>query len=183
MRFAIAILGVLFLSSAPALSGQTQTYEPDYETPVGRELIGVFISSHTCGGGQAAELKEAVEELKFVLSERAREAGVNFRMIGVIVSWEVEESLEYLAEFGAFDEVVVGSNWFNVGAQHYLWADSTKKTVIPQVQVIEHEVRPSERRLDIGPPLTLIQVLGSEEIIQWVGEGAPVPEFGQASGR
>ena len=100
MRFSIPVLAAFVLSSAAPLCAQTQAYEPDYETPAGRELVGVFISSHTFQGEHAEGLTEAVEELKLILSERAREEGVNFRMVAVIVDWETEVSLDYLADFG-----------------------------------------------------------------------------------
>lgn len=181
MRFSIPVLAAFVLSSAAPLCAQTQAYEPDYETPAGRELVGVFISSHTFQGEHAEGLTEAVEELKLILSERAREEGVNFRMVAVIVDWETEVSLDYLADFGVFDELVVGSNWFNVGAQHFLWADTTKKTIIPQVQVLERHVGfAGKRRVEFGEPRLLIQVPGLQQIIGWVGEGATLPSSADA---
>ena len=168
------ILGLLLLSCAASLPAQSATYEPNYATPEGPELLGIFISSYDCGGGQVEGLKEAVEELKLILARRAQEEGSNFRMIGIAVGWEVAASIEYFADFGAFDELVVGSNWFNVGAQRFLWADTTTKSTIPQVQVFRQQVGfPTPRRVEFSDSEPLIRVLGSTEIIEWVSEGAP----------
>jgi hypothetical protein len=113
-----------------------------------------------------------VEEAKVRLAARARSEGRTFRAVGVALDWHPDTGLAYLREFGQFDEIVVGSNWFNLGATNLIWADSTSHASIPQLLLYERTVDPSNpRRLHLGQPHILDAVVGGDTIVARVARG------------
>ena len=75
---------------------------------------------------------------------------------------------------GAWDEVVLGNNWINVGAQHFVWSpDGTPKT--PQVIVLERNVTTRGEKIEFGDERRIRDIVGWSAIVEWVRSGAPLP--------
>ncbi len=110
-----------------------------------------------------------------MLQRRAQAAGRQFRMIGVAIDWSPDSGLAYLKEFGEFDELVVGRNWFNIAAERFVWADTTAISGIPQLLVYEQTVTPGQRRVGFSASHVVKRVGGGDKIVQWVRDGAPIP--------
>ena len=153
---------------------QTDRYEPSYQNPTGREIVAVFISSSFCRGGQKPEVKAAVEDIKVLLSAWARENGAAFRVVGVSLDWQTDVGFNYLNAVGAFDEVLVGSNWYGLGAERFIFSD-TARAIIPQMRVYEHEISDQGRWTQFTELALLKRIIGSDAIIEWAADGAPVP--------
>jgi hypothetical protein len=172
-RLAAPVLVITLLASnAPA---QAPHYQPTGAYPHGPELVMAYISSTWCQGNRAPGLHQAVDSLKLRLAAWAQAHTMTFRAVGVAIDWAPDSGVAYLKEFGKFDELVVGSNWFNLGAVAFIWADSTAPRSIPQVLVYRHDVVPGKNRVTIGTPQILKRVQGGDQVVQWVRAGAPLP--------
>ena len=168
----LTFLGLATFFIAPKTSAQGQRYEPTYANPRGSELVAVYISSSTCIGNRQPGLREAIEAAKLRLAQRAKAEGRTFRAIGVALDWEPDSGLAYLREFGQFDELVVGSNWFNLGATTLIFADSSGRPSIPQLLVYERTIDTSNpRRLHFGQPRVLQRIVAGDSIVALVNDG------------
>ena len=168
---ALAITGMTLL----ATSVQAQGYQPSHSNPRGPELVAVYISSSTCVGNRAPGLHEALDTLKLILQARARAAGAVFRMVGVALDWAPDSGLAYLRGFGAFDELNLGRNWFNLGAERWIWSDSSATSNIPQVVIYEQTIAMAPTRVEFSTPHVVKRVYGGDKIVEWVRGGAAVP--------
>lgn len=162
----------VLLTAVPALAmAQVPTYEPSHDTPSGEELVLAFVSSTWCVGNRAPGLHEAIEQAKLEMSDRASVEGIDFRALGVALDWPADSGIAYLQEFGEFDELVVGSNWWNLGAQELIWEDDETNPQIPQVIVFRREIT-SSGTPSFGPRRVLKRVVGGDPIVDWVQAGA-----------
>jgi hypothetical protein len=171
MRHVLALVAVACLSAVPL--GAQERYTPAFDNPRGSELVAVYISSSRCIGNRAAGLHEAIEAAKVRLAQRAKSEGRTFRAVGVSLDWAPDTGLAYLKEFGQFDELVIGSNWFNLGATNFVFGDSTGRPSIPQLLVYERTINTSNpRRLAFGAPHVLLRIVGGDSIVARVNDGA-----------
>ena len=99
-------------------------------------------------------------------------SGQQFRAIGVALDWSPSMGLSYLSQFGAFDELNVGHNWFGLGAQGLIWADTTGRPAIPQLLVYRQRVEMTGSRAAFGPRTVLRQLVGADSIVTWARSGA-----------
>jgi hypothetical protein len=113
-------------------------YKPDYQYKSGKELAMVYISSPNCGYCTSPNMPEYVEKSKLNAQKIAKENDANFSVIGVAIGWSVQEGLDHLENFGTFDEVMAGRNWFNIGARKYIYNEipSGTKGSVPQIVLI-----------------------------------------------
>lgn len=152
-----------------------QQYVPTFPSPRGTQLVAVYISNSTCVGNRAPGLREAIDSLKLLLRARAAAEGRQFRAVGVALDWSPDSGLAYLGHFGAFDELDVGRNWFGLGVERFIWADSTVPPNIPQVVVYLQDVALGTGRPVFGQPTVLKRVFGGSAIVTWVRSGAALP--------
>jgi hypothetical protein len=157
-------------------------YTPDYRQESGSELALVYIGSSTCTASNEDFLLSAIEELKLLMKERAKERDRSFTAIGVSVDWNVEDGVAHLRKFGRFDEIMTGRKWSNVGALKYIWEDIPGKGGTPQVLVIDRHFRVPSRQNEVpGYSISreelLMRKVGTKEIQQWLERDAPVPNY------
>jgi len=174
-RIKVAVLGLLLASGAQAQSDTSQKYRPAFKNLSGPEVVAVFISSTWCVGNRAPGLHEAIERAKLLLRERARGDSKGFRAVGVALDWHPDSGRAYLREFGEFDELALGSNWFGLAPETYIWADTAARAAIPQFVVYERTVQPAGRRIAFQPRRVRIRVYGGPEIVEWAQAGARIP--------
>jgi hypothetical protein len=165
----------------PPLVPADTSYVPRYEMPNGRQLVVVYVGGRETE--RLAEFTKAIHDMKPLLAHQAAQRGLSLSIIGVSLDWEVEQGFTRLQSMGAWDEVVLGNNWINVGAQHYLWLRSDGKPITPQVLVFERTINPTQdtgtpgqHRIAFGEERRLAGFDGFVDIIQWVGRGAPLPD-------
>jgi hypothetical protein len=157
----------------PPLIRADTSYVPRYIMPNGRQLVVVFV-----GGGETDSLRDfakTVHDMKPLLARQAAQLGVPLSIIGVSLDWEVEKAFSRLQSMGAWDEVVLGNNWINVGAQHYLWRRPDGKPLTPQVIVFDRTIAPNQERIGFGDERRLAGFDGWQAIAEWVRNGAPLP--------
>jgi hypothetical protein len=170
MRPLLACAVTAWLIAGP-LEAQ-ERYTPAFDDPRGSELLAVYVSSSWCIGNRAPGLHEAIEAAKLRLAQRAKTEGRTFRAVGIALDWAPDSALAYLREFGQFDELVLGSNWFNLGATTLIWGDSTGLPGIPQLLVYERTINTSNpRRLALGAPHVLYRIIGGDSIVVRVKDG------------
>jgi len=183
MRASVLSLVVVLAGATPLLAQSplrpsyvrpdTTAYVPRYELPNGRQLVVVYV-----GGSETVrepEFAAAVRDMKPLLARQAAQRGVPLSIIGVSLDWEVEKSYARLQSMGAWDEVVLGNNWINVGAQHYLWRRPDGKPNTPQVIVFERTITTQQNTIQFGDERRLAGFVGPIEIGEWVRNGAPLP--------
>lgn len=155
---------------APAM----QRYSSDYRMGTGEELVLVLVGASFCRAHRQEGFPQAVEDAKVAVQRQAKAAGVQFRTIGVSLDWSPEEALAFLAAFGEFDEMSVGSNWVNDSAFRYVWNESNGDPVVPQLLVIRRRLDVQPRTIRITDERVVRVVRGADEILSWVRSGAPV---------
>lgn len=189
MRALAFALVVTILGAAPAVAQSAPlppllradtSYVPRYVMPNGKQLVVVFV-----GGGETDSLREfarAVHDMKPLLARQAAQRQLPLSIIGVSLDWEVEKAFSRLQSMGAWDEVVLGNNWINVGAQHYLWLRSDGKPITPQVIVYERTITPKHDAaaprqdwIAFGEERRLAGIEGWTQIVEWVKNGAALP--------
>ena len=84
--------------------------------------------------------------MKTILAERAAKKEQSFSVTGVSTDWRVETGIKYLRDVGPFDEMIVGKSLFNHAATEYIWKDSSVAPIVPQIVLVEREVRYKEGR-------------------------------------
>ncbi|HEY7028246.1 MAG TPA: hypothetical protein VH438_11595 [Gemmatimonadales bacterium] len=168
-------LAFLFISSAGLLRAQDSAYAPSFEPPKATQLVAVYIGSSTCGPCQSPELKAAIEQVKQGLRTKTTAAGQSFTAIGVAMDWSVEEGYDFLRKSGEWDEVVTGSNWINLGALRYIWADSTALSAMPQLVVVRRDIDWGKTQIDLTKERILLRLMGAPEIESWIRRGFPLP--------
>jgi len=168
-------LTAVFLCITTVLGAQDSAYTPSFEMPEGPQLVAIYVGSSTCGPCQSPELKAAIEQAKRGLRKQATTARLSFAAIGVALDWSVEEGYNFLRKSGEFDEIVTGSNWINLGALRYIWADSTATPGLPQLVVLRRTIETGAARIAINNERILLRLLGDSEIEAWVRRGLPLP--------
>jgi hypothetical protein len=106
----------------------------------GTEFLVVALLSSDCGASKYPGLKDAVARIHQVLRTDAKRDGKSFVSVGVALDHEPWQGIEFLKNFGAFDEVLAGGSWLNTGAIAYLVRDLPGRRAVPQLVFIERDV-------------------------------------------
>lgn len=150
-----------------------------------REVSMVYVGSSRCLFSSPDSLATVVEAVKLSLARKAESLGYGFAAAGVSLDRSTTVGVEYLGQFGLFDELTVGRGWLNSAAMRYIWQDIPGMAATPQVLVT---VRDFES-VPVGdgdtpgvsrPPLMrgerlLARKIGSLELKNWLAAGTPLP--------
>jgi hypothetical protein len=138
----------------------------------------IYIGSSICGASNSDELVAAVAAVRDGLARAADSLSVAYHTIGIAID-SAEEGYEHLARLGAFDEIVAGSRWTNLGALRYVWQVLPGRASTPQViaTIRDWSGDPNEPLTDrsIKFERLLVRMIGSREIRRWATDGAPLP--------
>lgn len=139
----------------------------------------VFITSPTCGYCNLPEMPEYVEKSKLKSQKIANQKNVNFVVIGVVIGWHISESTKHLEKFGAFDEVMMGRNWFNIGARKYIYNDvpSDNRASVPQIVLAYRDIisenRPDQKNINkVEGHVEFARFDGVDEIKEFVNSAS-----------
>ncbi len=124
-------------------------YMPEFRNLDGDEIALIFITSPYCYFSNLAEMPQLIEKSKIRAMNIANDSQANFAAIGVVIVWDVNEGFEHISNFGQFDEIMIGRNWFNIGARKYIYADTTiSKGSVPQLLIVsrKNEIKIKEDR-------------------------------------
>lgn len=168
--------------------------------PVGWELQIIFVSSSSCIGNTVEGFAKAVREAKQLLAQRSDSLGIAFSTVGVAKDWNIETGYRYLTEqewsgpqtpefdleFGRWDEISVGRNWGNTIISHYVEnrggtcrREAETRLLVPQLLVARRFARDwrTDAHFAFSQQEVLFRLCGAHRSIEWVGEGAKVPNL------
>jgi hypothetical protein len=165
----IVMLSCLMLTGRAAAQGNS--YEPRTEAAEGTQLVAVYLGADWCGPCHLPKNKQAVKKMKTVFSEIADEHSWSFKAVGLALDWSIEDGYEFLQENGAFDEVILGDNWRNLGVETYIWSADEVQAAIPQVVVYKQEVNQTESGIEFGERDN-VKRFSMEELRDWLEAGA-----------
>lgn len=173
----VLYLGILMytISGTANLAAQKKQYEPVYELPDSTQLVAVYIGAETCGPCHFPETKQAVEDMKVALAGIAKQKGWSFKAVGVSLDWDPQIGYKFLQENGKFDEMIIGRNWANLGAETYIWQADEVYPAIPQVIVYQQEVKRGQNGITFSKRSEFRRFM-SNDIQKWLRDGSP-PEF------
>lgn len=173
----LAALGILLASVAVTTSATRFHSAPRSELVVMHQVIAVYLG--TVGTDAESGMPTAVRDMKVALVSQTTASGRQFISRGVSLEPSVDGGLRHLALLGPFDEVSVGGNWTNSAVVRYLGNDigpDRPHARVPQVVLLQRDIREDNDRLDVGPERELGRYIGSDEISAWVRRGAPIPK-------
>lgn len=139
-----------------------------------REIQLVLLVSESCGFCASDELPDIIQAAKTKMADLAADEGMAFAAVAVGIDRTVEGGLRDVGRFGNFDQIVVGGNWFNLGASEYVWSTHAGPAQVPQVILLERHFGIDGDRLTRHENL-LMRVVGLEELKRWRKAGFPVP--------
>jgi hypothetical protein len=99
----------------------------------------------------------------------------SFVSLGVALDWSIRDGLEFLGEFGPFDEVMVGRSWLNSGGVRYMWRDIPGEPVCPSIIGTTRQVDVTQTAITVSEEELLLRKVGLTEIEQWGDLGFPLP--------
>ncbi len=167
LKTVTTLCGVVALLATSAAAARNS----DTRSAVTREVIAVYIGSVGTDGGMST----VVADMRAALQRQASMGGFRFIGRGVSIDPTVEGGIRHLARLGTFDEISVGGNWGNSAVVRYAGGDSRSGVqLVPQVVLLEREVRADERTIEFGPERELGRFTGINGIDAWVKRGAPV---------
>jgi hypothetical protein len=140
-----------------------------------REVSAVFISMADCCDALTPSLRGPIDSLRSMMQLRALRANEVFRLIGVSLDWSPKVGWDYLRQFGEFDEMGLGSNWYGLQAEILIFSTGGVPPVVPQLVIFERQVTTAAGSPTSGPRKILRTLRGGDQIIAWVREGAPLP--------
>jgi hypothetical protein len=164
---------MVFTSTATQAQFSSPTATPS--APV-REVAAVFIGMADCCDALTKDLVAPIDSARKMLRLRALRAGEVFRMVGVSLDWDPKVGWNYISQFGEFDEVGLGSNWFGLQPEILMFSGSTGvQPSVPQLVLIERTITLDTGNPTFGPRRVLRALQGRDQIIAWVQSGAPLP--------
>lgn len=145
----------------------------------GRQLVAYVFGSSRCIACSGPALRAAYARLRPSLrAAGAAQRVASVSVVGVAVNNDLGEGLGYLKRAGleSFDEVGVGRAWQNDHVRRLIWDDPGARPLVPQVVVV---VRTLAARLDpfdleVTGDSIVRRVVGTTEIVGWVGGGTPL---------
>lgn len=154
---------------------EARGYQPTYEDPSGTQLVAVYLSASTCAPCRGPQMPALIDSVKLQLQRQAKARGQQFRAVFVGMDWEPDSALALAKEDGLWDELDVGWDWFNVGAEQYIWGNAATTPGLPQIIVFQQKITTGKGRPAFGPRRVLLHVLGPVALKEWVDRGSPLP--------
>lgn len=182
MRYWFAFAGWMMLLTLP-VGVNGQEYRPSYKNPHGTEVVAVYLTASTCGPCVGPQMPALVDSVKVQLRRQAEARGQEFRAVFVGMDWQPAKAIALSMRDGAWDELDVGRNWFNAGAEEYVWGDPKTRPAMPQFIVYEQPIKTGGGSVVFGHRRALLRVLGPEKLAAWVAKGSPIPKPSRSSGR
>lgn len=146
------------------------------------EIVFTYITSPACVLCTQSETFENVIKLKNLLKVNADSLDLGFLAMAVVITWDVDEGYNHLMNFGKFDEILIGNNWFGTGGIKYLFEEIPGRPGVPQIlltkriynaDVDEYGMIQSMRGVETE--VEIIRKVGTNNIEKWLEEKAVLP--------
>lgn len=181
MRYWYACAAAMMLLASPG-SANGQEYRPSHKNPQGTEIVAVYLTASTCAPCMESQMPALVDSVKVQLQRQAQARGQEFRAVFVGMDWRPAKAIALSMRDGVWDELDVGRNWFNAGAEQYVWGDPKTTAAMPQFIVYEQPINMTGGRVKFGQRRALLRVLGPQQLAAWVAKGSPIPKPVRSSG-
>lgn len=93
----------------------------------------VYIGSSGCGYCNNKETEHMVKTLKTYFRNFAHRHNYKFWSTGISVDVSSIKGINFLQKTGYFDEIISGGNWYNLGADQYVWNRFQGRGLTPQL--------------------------------------------------
>lgn len=141
----------------------------DTKMETGRQLTFVLIAPT---GKPDTAFLGAVRRGRDAMRAYASNNGYYFSTIGISDDWSVPRGLALLDRFGAFDEVVVGRNWFNLGIDRFISSLGAVPGV-PQLVITTQYINVDTLPFIKGALEVPLRLIGHQNIINWATRRFP----------
>lgn len=182
-RMATALRGGVApaLASAEAMAADTPIAGPFAS---GQHLAAFVFVASDCGFSAHPTTVDALRQLPGLLRDRAAGRFANVSVIGIALDDEVAPGIGFLQDLqqpgSEFDEISAGNSWMNEQAIRLMWRDGAAAPLLPQVLLVERSVdaRMYPRHIEVRADSVILNVVGRDDILRWVGDGAPLDAGG-----
>ena len=158
------------------------SYRPSGRLASGEEVALIYIGSADCIWSNAPELRSLVEALKLGFRDRAMEEPWEFVAIGIARDMDPARGIAHLQEFGAFDEIMTGRSWGNIGLLKYIYGEMPGRAATPQIIVVARTFQADGGHYGLLDERVLVRAIGLDEIKAWALAGSLWDEHDAASG-
>lgn len=104
------------------------------------QTVAVLLTAEFCGASRQEGFAESFRHAMSALEEQVDASGRHLVRIGVSVDHDPSRGFAFLEQFGPFDEIIAGNNWFGTGALRFVWQDHPGPGTLPQVILMEREM-------------------------------------------
>lgn len=156
------------------LTSERDKFIPEIQKQHIREFGFIYVGSSRCTYSNNSEIYEAVKEIKYYLSKKAKEKKVGFHAIGLAAELNSSQGIQHLNNFGNFNEIISGSGWNNIGVLKYL-QEFSQDYATPSILVTERIYSDSSFRYLESEKL-LLSVSGQHRILQLQRNGLELIE-------
>lgn len=162
---ALALLGTFGLRrsrSADAVDTTGETVLPRVRT--GTELVAVYITSSRCPASRDTALTHSLRAIRRELGRRAMAEGKRLVWMGVALDKTPEEGIDFLREYGPFDEILAGGSWLNLGSLEFLIRGDAGELTTPQLVLVERDIVAGQTTLSVSPDRLVMRRVGASRI-------------------
>jgi hypothetical protein len=164
----IAAMGGAVAARAGARALSTRTRPSENLTPILKDStpvtnigeFAIFLGDVECAACKTPGLPHRVQTLLDSLRKEAAIRKHTFSSIGIVLNGPLKPALNWLDQFGPFDEVSLGDQWLNMGVVKYVWNYPSGLPSIPQVLLFEHSVTTAQHSIDVGSDSLIYRWLG-----------------------
>jgi hypothetical protein len=154
---------------------KTYLYEPDnYNTFHEQELNLIFIGHSKCIYSNDKELFKVIDELKAKMYVFSKTNNLGFNSIGITTDADLNNGMQFLKNFGPFDELSYGNGWRNAGCRIYI-NEMRNEISTPQLLVTLKSYSNIQKSFLEDEKLVLT-LNGKEQIIRWNSNGGKLPK-------
>ncbi len=109
----------------------------DIYRPQKEEIVLVYIGSSVCAISNNEQLPGYFHTIKDYYKNKAKEDSLGFLTVGISKDYNVSNGIEHLAKYGAFNEIMTGNSWHNLGLSRYLYDDYPGDPSTPQIVIMK----------------------------------------------
>lgn len=136
------------------------------------EIALVYIGSSDCVWSNTPELVSLVRAMKRDLQARAMEEPWRFVAVGIARDMDPARGIVHLQKLGAFDEVMTGRSWANIGLLKYIYGDMPGRAATPQILVVARQFHSDGGHYGVFDERVLVRAIGLDEIRAWTSAGS-----------
>tara|TARA_R100000027_G_scaffold7185_1_gene5497 strand:- start:192 stop:626 length:435 start_codon:yes stop_codon:yes gene_type:complete len=140
----------------------------------------VYITSPGCGICTLQENIEVVKQIKSRLEKKADSLELGFMTIGISNNWVIEKGYSHLEDYGSFDEVLIGNNWFGTGTMKYIFDEFAGTPAVPSLVLTKRVYGGSNNdstfiARGVEDEQLVRRMFGIDKLREWLDQGLPLP--------